>query len=103
MLAAVLLSAASSGVATTLMFGNILQKRTQEGLKCQLCSKELAFHSGTTNLREHAGTVGPTRVMVQKKRSRELFKRSQGQSAVLSLDQGNPRIVRRLWKRIFEL
>ena len=21
--------------------------------KCQLCSKELAFHSGTTNLREH--------------------------------------------------
>ena len=21
--------------------------------KCQLCSKELAFHSGTTNLRDH--------------------------------------------------
>ena len=38
-------------LATSLMFGNILKECKKA--KCQLCSKELAFHSGTTNLCEH--------------------------------------------------
>jgi len=51
---AVLLSQQVLLLATSLMFGTILQKtKNTKKAKCLLCSKELAFHSGTTNLREH--------------------------------------------------
>ena len=51
MLAAGLLCQQILLLATSLMFYK--RQRTQEGPKCQLCSKELEFHSSTTNLCEH--------------------------------------------------
>ena len=50
MLATVLLGQQILLLATSLMFTKYKERKKA---KRQLCSKELAFHSGTTNLREH--------------------------------------------------
>ena len=66
-LAAVLLSADSSASHKSDVWQYYKEHKKA---KCQLCSKELVFHNGTTNLREHLmniSTVGPTRVMVRKR------------------------------------
>ena len=53
MLAAVLLSADSSASHKSDVWQYFTKDKERKKAKCLLCSKELAFHSGTTNLREH--------------------------------------------------
>ena len=52
-LAAVLLSADSSASHKSDVWLMFYKRQRPQKTKCELCSKELAFHSGTTNLREH--------------------------------------------------
>ena len=50
---AVLLSADSSASHKSDIWQYFTKGKERKKAKCQLSSKELAFHSGTTNLREH--------------------------------------------------
>lgn len=50
---AVLLSADSSASHKSDVWQYFTKGKERKKAKSQLCSKELAFHSGTTNLREH--------------------------------------------------
>ena len=53
MLAAVLLSVDSSASHKSDVCQYFTKDKERKKAKCQLCSKKLAFHNGTTNLREH--------------------------------------------------
>ena len=52
-LAADLLSADSSAGHKSDVWLMVYKDKDRKKAKCQHCSKELAFYSGTTNLREH--------------------------------------------------
>ena len=47
------LSADSSGKHKSDVWQYFTKDKERKKAKCQLCSKEFVFHSGTTNLREH--------------------------------------------------
>ena len=47
------LSADSSASHKSDVWQYFTKDKERKKAKCQLCSKELAFHGGTTNLREH--------------------------------------------------
>ena len=47
------LSADSSASHKSDVWQYFTKGKERKKAKCQLCSKELVFHSGTTNLREH--------------------------------------------------
>ena len=92
------LSADSSASHKSDVWQYFTEDKERKKAKCQLCSKELAFHSGTTNLHEH---LMNRRSGSYKGDGAKKEKHLHGQSAVLRTEQRkSPIVLLVLWRWI---